>query len=280
MYTARIDFDELIREDVPYFDLTGYELGIDSQKAKIAVFTREDCIACGTEEAAEIFRRLRIGVDSMVDSGTSVKAGTELITGSGTASEIVTAWKVVQNLIDHTSGIATAAARFVNAAKSANPDIAVLTTRKMFPGTKALMMKGIMAGGALPHRLGVSETILIFQQHVNLIGGWDKLIEKLPGMKKSSCEKIILVETGDPDMALKLLAAGAGGIQIEKKQPEEVAEMVKTIRAVYPGAVILAAGGINEKNAAAYAATGVDGLVTTSLYTAKPVDIGVRITAG
>lgn len=52
MYLAKADFDALIREDVPYFDLTSFALGIDSQAADIAYFTREDCVVCGSEEVA------------------------------------------------------------------------------------------------------------------------------------------------------------------------------------------------------------------------------------
>ena len=55
MYLANVDFDALIREDVPYFDLTSFELGLDHEPARIACFTRENCVVCGTEEAAEIF---------------------------------------------------------------------------------------------------------------------------------------------------------------------------------------------------------------------------------
>lgn len=277
MYLANVDFDALIREDVPYFDLTSFELGLDHQPARIAVFTREDCIVCGTEEAREIFRRLGIETLSMKWSGEEAHPGDELIVGQGEATAVLTAWKVVQNLIDHTSGIATKTGRFVKLVHGENPEISVLTTRKMYSGTKALSMKAIMAGGALPHRLGTSETILVFQQHINLLGGFDRMLAKLPEIKRSSCEKKILVETGDTEKALQCLRAGADGIQIEKLGPQELTEMCNAIRAEFPKAVLLAAGGINENNAAAYAATPIDGIVTTSLYTAKPVDIGVKI---
>lgn len=279
MYLANVDFDALIREDVPYFDLTGFELGIDHEKARIACFTREECVVCGTEEAREIFRRMGIETISMMDSGSIAQPGSELIAGTGEATEILTVWKPVQNLIDHTSGIATKTRRFTDIVHSVNPDIAVLTTRKMFSGTKALAIKAIMAGGAVPHRLGLSETILVFSQHIGLIGGFDKLLERIPPMKNKCCEKKILVETSDPEKALACLRAGADGIQLEKLSPEALRTICDDIRKEFPGAVLLAAGGINESNAAEYARAAINGIVTTSLYTAKPTDVGVRITA-
>ncbi len=277
MYLANIDFDALIREDVPYFDLTGFELGLDHENARISCCTREACTVCGTEEAREVFRRLRIETLSMKDSGTVAQPGDELIVGTGEATEVLTAWKVIQNLIDHTSGIATKTRRFAEAAHAVNPDLAVLTTRKMFSGTKALMIKAIMAGGAVPHRLGLSETILVFSQHINLLGGFDRLLERLPQMKNSCCEKKILVETSDLEQARACLRAGADGIQLEKLNPEELKNLCSAILGEFPNAVLLAAGGINESNVAKYAEAEINGVVTTSLYTAKPIDVGVRI---
>ena len=278
MYLANVDFDALIREDVPYFDLTGFELGLDHEPARIACFTREDCVVCGTEEANEVFRRLGIETLSFIRSGEEAHAGDELIVGKGEASRVLTAWKVVQNLIDHTSGIATKTKRFADAAHAVNPDVAILTTRKMFSGTKALSIKAIMAGGAVPHRLGISETILVFAQHMNLLGGFDNFLKKLPRMKHACCEKKILVETGDLEEALACLRAGADGIQLEKLSPAELKEICIQIRGEFPDAVLLGAGGINENNVSEYARASIDGIVTTSLYMAKPVDVGVRIT--
>ena len=278
MYLANVDFDALIREDVPYFDLTSFELGLDHEPARIACFTRENCVVCGTEEAAEIFRRLGIETRSLISSGENVPAGTELIIGTGEATKVLTAWKVVQNLIDHTSGIATKTKRFVDAVHAINPDLAVLTTRKMFSGTRALSIKAIMAGGAVPHRLGISETILVFSQHINLLGGFEALLERLPRMKHSCCEKKILVETSNLEQALACLRAGADGIQLEKLSPEDLKQICSEIRTEFPDAVLLGAGGINDSNVSEYARASINGIVTTSLYNAKPVDVGVKIT--
>lgn len=277
MYVAKIDLDSLIREDVPYFDLTSFALGLDQQAARIACFTRQDCVVCGTEEADAVFRRLRIETVQMQSSGVSVPAGTELITGVGDASNVFTAWKVVQNLLDHASGIATKARKLVDAARAVNPGLSILTTRKMFPGTRALSIKGIMAGGAMPHRLGLSETVLVFQQHINLLGGMEQFFKKLPELKRSCCEKKILVETSSAQTALELCRAGADGIQFEKMPADALYEACEAVAKEFPKAVLLAAGGINEKNVAEYARAKIQGIVTTSLYTAQPIDVGVRI---
>ena len=271
------EIDQLINEDVPYIDLTSWVLGVREQPGKIAYFTREDAVVCGTEEVSAIFERLHIKTESMVSSGQKVSAGEELITGTGRAEDLHKAWKVGQNILDNCSGIATKTRKMVDMAKSVSPNTAILTTRKGFPGTKALAIKSIMSGGAMPHRLGLSETILIFKQHLNFIGGFDGLLKKMPELKAECCEKKIIVEATTLAQAIELCRAGVDGIQFDKLTVEDLSAAVKQLRNEFPGVVLLAAGGINETNISAYAGTQVNGIVTTCLYSAKPIDVGVRI---
>jgi len=277
MFLAIDDIDRLIKEDVPYIDLTGWSLGIRDQAGRIIYFTREDAVACGTEEVRMIFERLNIKTEKFIPSGGIIKPGDELISGTGRSCDIHMAWKVGQNILDHCSGIATKAHHMVQTVKQANPNVAVLTTRKGFPGTKSLAIKSIMTGGATPHRLGLSETVLIFKQHIDCIGGFDALLAKLPELKTECCEKKILVESSGYDEAKLLCEAGADGIQFDKISASELKKIVAKLRADFPKVILLAAGGVNEKTAAEYAKTNINGIVTTDLYNAKPIDVGVKI---
>ena len=85
-----------------------------------------------------------------------------------------------------------------------------------------------------------------------------------------------LVIDGD-DRRGVLVRAGVDGIQFDKVPPCELHTLVPELRAIDPHVTLIAAGGINPTNAADYAATGVDGLVTTALFTAKPLDMSVRM---
>ncbi|MCL1992864.1 MAG: ModD protein [Spirochaetes bacterium] len=277
MFISIEEIDRLIKEDVPYIDLTSWSLGIREAPGRIAYFTREECTVCGTEEVKMIFDRLNIKLEGFAASGQNAKAGDELISGTGRGCDINMAWKVGQNILDHCCGIATKTRKMVQAVKAHNEHIAILTTRKGFPGTKSLAIKSIMAGGAVPHRLGLSETVLIFKQHIDYIGGFDALLAKMPELKAECCEKKILVETSDYAEARALCQAGADGIQFEKLPAAALKENVAKLKGEFPKVVLLIAGGVNEKNAGDYAQTGVDGIVTTSLYNAPPIDIGVKI---
>ncbi|HML38084.1 MAG TPA: ModD protein [Bacillota bacterium] len=277
IFFSNEDIGRLIKEDVPYLDLTGIALGISDQQGSITYFTREDAVVCGTEEVRQVFSQLHIDLDQYVPSGRAVKAGDVLIAGKGSAADLHMAWKVCQNILDHCSGIATKTRKMVDTVKSYNPDMPIFTTRKGFPGTKALAIKSILAGGAMPHRLGISETILVFKQHMNFIGGIDGFLAELPRIKAECCEKRVIVEADSVELALRLCQAGVDGIQFDKIPLKELKPACDTLKSEYPGVVLLAAGGINETNISDYAQIRIDGIVTTSLYHAKPIDVGVRI---
>lgn len=273
---ARLDF--LVAEDVPYFDLTGHALGIGGKPGTVEYFTREACVLCGTEEACRIMERLGLSVEWSLPSGTRLEAGDVFLKARGDALDLHAAWKVCLNLFDHCSAVATKTASMVEKVHMVNPACEVLTTRKSFPGVKDLLTKAILAGGAFPHRMGLSETVLVFGQHIEFMGGFERFLEELPAVKRHCAEKKVFVEAG-VDEALSLARAGVDGIQFDKVDSELLALTVRKVREVAPHISLVAAGGINPQNAAEYAATGVDGLVTTALYTAKPLDMSVRMRA-
>ena len=277
VYLSVDEIDKLIKEDVPYFDLTNHILGIKEEEGKISYFTREEAVVCGTEEVERIFKHLDIKCLDKISTGKKVNKGEVLISGTGKVENLHIAWKVGQNILDHCSGIATKTKKMVDICKDITPKVAILTTRKGFPGTKSLAIKSILAGGAYPHRLGLSETILIFKQHLNFIGGIDGLSKKLLDIKRDCCEKKIIVEAETIEDGLKLSKLGVDGIQLDKLKVEDLKRVVNLIKEDYPNIVLLAAGGVNEDNVLEYAKTGIDGIVTTSLYSAKPIDIGVKL---
>ncbi|MGI6120610.1 MAG: ModD protein [Desulfosporosinus sp.] len=279
MYFADESVDRWIKEDVPYLDLTSFILDISGKKGKIEFNCREDAVVCGTEEVIRIFDKLKIKLLRYLPSGSKVGPQTSIIEGEGNAEDLYQAWKVSMNILEYASGIASRTNRILNKARRVNPKINIFTTRKVFPGTKELAIKAVLAGGGLPHRLGLSETILIFKQHLNLIGGVDGLVLNLDELKAKACEKKVVVETETLEEALLLSRAGVDGLQFDKMSPPELSTVVKAIRADNHNIVLLAAGGINEANSYAYAETGVDGLVTSAVYFGKPVDMGTRITA-
>jgi len=276
-YIPDSDIERFIEEDVPYGDLTTYLLGIGGKRGKIMFKTREETTLCCTEEAARLLDKVGAHTTRMLASGTFVPPGTEFLEAEGTAEALHTGWKVALNLLEYASGVASRTARIVKAARTVNPDITVVTTRKSFPGTKRIVIKAIVAGGAIPHRLGLSETILIFKQHTAFMGGLEEFLKTIPELRARAKETKIIVEADTAAEAVQIARHGADVVQVDKVKPDALAALVKQVRAINPAIEVSAAGGINETNITEYAAADVDIIVLSSVYFGKPADIGVSI---
>ena len=274
------EIERFIEEDLPYGDLTTHLLGIGDQAGRIIFSTRHDTTLCCTEEAARVLVACGARLTSCMPSGTRIATGVEFLVAEGSAQALHAGWKVALNLVEYASGIATRTANIVAAARAVNPSIGILTTRKSFPGTKKIAIKAITAGGALPHRLGLSESILVFKQHTAFAGGLPAFLKTLPGLRARTPEHKIIVEADTADEALLIARAGVDVLQVDKLPPQELKTLVSAIRGIDSGVKISAAGGINEANAAEYAATGVDLLVLSSVYFGMPADISVTIAPG
>lgn len=277
VYIPDSTIEKFIKEDIPYIDLTTILLDIAGKKGRIRFFCREEAVICGTEEVLRVFHKLNVTPIHSLSSGTRVGPQTVLVEGEGSAEDLHMAWKVSQNILEYASGIATRTGKMLEKARSANPGIELVTTRKVFPGTKELSIKAVIAGGGMPHRLGLSESVLIFEQHLKFLGGQDQLIENFGAIKVKACEKKIIVEVATIDEAVKVCKAGADGVQFDKMSCADLNQAVPMLRSIKPEIVILAAGGINAGNIEQYAHTGVNAIVTSAVYFGKPIDIGTKI---
>lgn len=273
---ARLDY--FMAEDIPYLDLTTEVLGIGNLPGVMEYFTREACIVAGVSEVRRIAEREGCAVEQLRVSGDALDAGDTILCMQGNARALHAVWKVGLNLLDHLSAIATQTRASVDAVHAVNPACEILTTRKTMPGAKDLLTEAVMVGGAFPHRLGLSETILVFEKHMAFFGGFDEFVTHIPEIRNRCIEKKLFVEA-TAEQAPILARAGVDGIQLDKISVEALTALVAELRAIDPHLTIIAAGGINPDNAVAYAATGVNGLATTAFYTAKPLDMSVRMRA-
>lgn len=266
--------DELLGEDAPYGDLTTEALGMVGKRARLHMFLRAEGTVCGVEVAEALFRKSGAEAVRLVASGARVPAGGAILSAEGAADCVFAAWKVAQTLVEYLSGIATLTADIVAAARLVSPDVAVVTTRKTLPGAKAQMIAAIRAGGAFPHRLGLSETLLVFPEHRVFL---DDAVERIAALRRAMPEKKVVVEVKTPEEAAALLPAGPDILQCEKMSPQEIRAVVSLVEEAGAPALVAAAGGVNLENAGAYAGAGARILVTSAPYWAKPADVRVVI---
>lgn len=263
----------MIREDVPFGDLTTRSLSFGAVKGHAVLAARDPMTACGIEEAGRMFELLGCAVDLAASSGETRAPGDLLLAAAGPAEALFATWKVAQTLVEWASGIATSARAIVDAAEAARPGIIVACTRKAVPGTRALAFKAVTAGGATIHRVGLSDSVLVFPEHRAFAPGCLK--GQLKRLRASCPEKTIVVEVNTAGEALQAVEWGADVVQLEKFAPEEVARVVASLAG--SRARIAAAGGIHAGNAAAFAAAGADVLVTSAPYYARPADVSVTL---
>ncbi len=264
----------LLREDVPYGDLTTHSLGLGSISGHVTLAARGPRAVCGSEEAGRLFELCGASVHLLTPSGQHVQGGTELLTAQGSASGLLMAWKVAQTLIEASSGIASEVARIVTALQVAGLRIPLACTRKNFPGTRALAVKAVMCGGGVMHRLGLSDSLLLFPEHRLFV---DVSLDDMVGrLKKLQPERRLVVEVTDLQEALALAASGAEVLQLERFSVDAVRQCKAALHAERLHPMLAVAGGVDADNAVAYGMAGADVLVSSCPYHAPPRDVEVR----
>lgn len=267
--------DAILEEDLPYGDETMRLVGVEALRGRVVASNKAAGTVSGISLAARLMRHLGLCAEELANDGVSLPAGSPLLSATGSAEALHAVYKTAQVIMEYCTGISTRTRTMVDAAQAVNPHCQVALTRKHFPGTKVLSLYAATMGGGIIHRTGLSESILVFDQHRILM---DDPIARIRAVRDRSPERMIAVEVNSPEEGLAFAAAGANVIQCEKFTPEVLAQFVPTLKAQFPAVRVVAAGGVRGDNAAQYAATGVDALVTTWPYFAPPSDIKMRFT--
>ena len=277
--------ESLLTDDCPGPDLTIEMLGIGAQGGAMFFSSREDGVISGVEEAEMLLARCGLCVTRQAANGDALQAGQVFLTARGSAAAMHRGWKAAQVLMEYMSGIARRCAFMLERAHAVRPGVQVAVTRKNFPGAKAFCLEAALNGGATIHRQNLSESVLVFEQHLLFFSGGENLpaLENLArqarDLRARMPEKKITIEVDCLDDALLASGAGLDSIQCEKFSCQDLAATVGALKSARPDVLILAAGGINSDNAAEYAATGVDVLVTSWPYWGRPADMKVVMEA-
>lgn len=279
VYISDTLIDEIIKEDMPYLDITTDMLNIGKEKGRIEFFSRLSGCVSGVSVASRLLKRLGADITFQLNDGDMVEEGSLILSAESTAEILHAGWKTSLNLLEYLSGISTFAKNITEKARKVNENISVTATRKSMPKTRELVTMAFSAGGMVPHRMGLSETILIFKQHLEFTGGLDGLEKYIKQSKYKAHEKKIILETENYEDSIKALSYDfIDGLQLDKLKVENVAEIVNKKNIISPNLILIAAGGINMQNVEEYAKTGVDVIATSSIFHALPLDIKVKIT--
>lgn len=268
---------EWLREDVGRGDRTTSGILCQGDRSGTASWiAKEAGVAAGLPIAKRIFELLddAVQVQIQVQDGEVCEIGQQLLYISGPLSALLTGERVALNLAMPLSGIATATRAY--AERIADLPAQLVDTRKTTPGLRILEKYATQAGGAMNHRMGLDDAVMIKENHITAARGIEKAIASVRATMPYPLS--IEVETENLDEVSQAVAHGADIIMLDNMSPELMREAIALIRGENPRIKIEASGNITLETIRAVAETGVDYISTSAPITRSPwLDISMRI---
>ncbi len=210
--------------------------------------------------------------------GVRVKKDQAIAVIRANAASILSTERVILNLMQRMSGIATLTNEYVTAVAAAKSKTKILDTRKTIPGLRALDKYAVSCGGGTNHRLDLQDGILIKNNHISLGGGLPAVLARALAGRKPG--QVVQIEVRTPAELDQAIAGRAESILLDNMTPKEVKKAVKQVRKALPKATIEASGSVTLKTVRDYARTGVDFISVGALtHSATGIDLSMKITA-
>jgi nicotinate-nucleotide pyrophosphorylase (carboxylating) len=246
-------------------------------RAHFALVAREPGVLAGRGCAEETFRQLdpSLKVAWHFDDGDHLATGDVVMEVTGALRPILTAERTALNFLGHLSGIASLTARFVEAARATNPWVLILDTRKTTPGLRALEKAAVRAGGGTSHRAGLSEAVLVKDNHlagVTVTEAVERARSLWPG-------RMVEIECDALDQVAEAARAGADAVLLDNMEPETVVQAIGVAHDAATGPILTeVSGGVTLDSIGAYAAAGPDRISVGALtHSATVLDLGLDL---
>jgi len=240
-------------------------------RARGVFIANADCVVAGLDIAFECFRAMDSAVQITVrkPDGERCRAGETIAEIAGSARTLLVGERTALNFLQRMSGIATLAARYVDAAGGR---ITILDTRKTTPTLRELEKYAVRAGGATNHRFGLFDAVLIKDNHIAMAGGVRRAIEKV---RAHHPDMAIEVEADTLAQVDEALASGADTILVDNMPLNDIRDAVLRCAG---RAKIEISGGVTLDRIPQLASTGADYVSAGALTHAAPaVDISFDI---
>jgi nicotinate-nucleotide pyrophosphorylase (carboxylating) len=262
-----------IREDAPFGDVTS-DAVLGDEQCQAIIIARNGGVIAGLQEASVLFRYFGAEVTGEVLDGDAVDPGTVVMTLEGRAKGILLVERAALNIIGRMSGIATRTRDMADQLKKAGSACRIAATRKTAPGLRLLDKKAIRTGGGDPHRMSLSDGILIKDNHLALVPMRTAILRA----KNSSLYRKVEVEVTSEADAVAAVEAGADILLFDNMTPATVKATIQRLERMELREKVLIelSGGINEKNLPDYILPGVD-LVSAGVLTHSVVNVDVSL---
>ncbi|MCF7791941.1 MAG: carboxylating nicotinate-nucleotide diphosphorylase [Victivallales bacterium] len=265
-------------EDVKKGDATSLSVIPNGLKTKAEFVTRENCVAAGLQVAEAVFKKLdsETVFKFEVSDGDLLQAGDVMAVVEGNAQLILTAERTALNFLQRLCGVATTAHRYVTALPP-NSKTKILDTRKTTPGWRNLEKYAVAAGGALNHRSGLFDRIMIKDNHRELAGleGEKGIARSVERSRIMFPELEVEVEADSIEEVKEAAEAKADYILLDNMTNEQIAEAVQINNG---RSKLEASGGITLEKVTEIGNLNVDFISVGALtHSVKAVDISLEI---
>lgn len=258
-------------------------------RATASIIARQDLVVAGLGAVPRFFEifahldtrptahtRYEVVSHPEIFDGVRVRKGQVLAVIRHNARVLLSCERVILNLMQHLSGIATLTRQYVDAIQGTKARI--LDTRKTVPGLRALEKYAVLCGGGTNHRLDLASGILIKNNHISLGGGLRTAVRN--ALEKRQPGNRVQVEVRTTQELDDALEMGAEAILLDNMTPDQIKSAVDRIRQENRWIPIEASGGIVLENIRAYAEAGPDFISVGALtHSAKAADISMSIVA-
>ena len=270
--------DAALEEDIGDGDRTTEWTVPPEAKGRAQVIARAEGVLAGEGPAGRVFVRLDPTLDLRWErrEGDRVVEGEALLRLDGSLRSILMAERTALNFLGRLSGIATLAARFVRAVQGTG--CRVTDTRKTTPGWRELEKRAAAAGGAVNHRFGLYDMVLIKENHLRAAGGVRPALRAAKrGAEREGLQ--VCIEVASFEEVEEALEEGADRVLLDNMSLEQLSEAVRRVRRrPEPRPLLEASGGVTLESAGAVAGTGVDLVSVGAITHSAPVlDLSLQV---
>ena len=264
-----------IEEDSPFGDKTSDAIIPDST-CRAVIRAEQEGVIAGIAEASALFGHFGIVAGQDKQDGDTVIPHDIILSLAGNAKGILLVERTALNIIGRMSGIATQTRKLADRVSAVNSRCRIASTRKTCPGFRALDKKAVQLGGGDPHRMSLSDGILIKDNHLVLV----PLTDAIRAARAVSAYRKIEVEVETPTDALTAAKEGADIILLDNMAPHQVRESLAGLKnaGLRDRVMIELSGGIDETTLPEYASLDVDVISMGALtHTVKNFSVTLEV---
>ena len=262
-----------LEEDVGRGDLFAL-VGKDSF-ASANIICKDEGVFAGYTYVKALCKLCKLDITFYVKDGSVLHKGDVVALIEGKSKNILRAERVMLNLMQHASGIATNVASYKKVLEGYS--MKLLDTRKTRPHLRIFEKYAIRCGGGNNHRMGLDDCLMIKDTHLKTIDDLKQFIDEARAKLPFTCK--IEIECEDVEFAKFAMQCGADIVMCDNMKCEMIAEVVEYKKSYFPHVLLEASGNITKENIVSYAKTGVDAISSGSLiHQATWLDFSMRIT--